>query len=241
MKRTIVLSAVLYFAALLAAPAAADMAAYVNAGVSNANPTIGLSGEFQYGYASVELGAGIMAYNDFGVGAGLRGYLFGIDGGPYLEVLYGTTAEKANTHKDSNDKEVVDSVEVFQGVSVLAGWRFFLADGWNMTFGAGAAQAGNKGLFVFNVTAGVMAWGDEAARKNAEKYRKSYEPPEPGEEDLKQEIPGPDEPAGELVPLPEMMTEPESITASAEAALGLPVDVTATAAPAGTTGAAGTK
>jgi hypothetical protein len=179
---------------LTAVPAAhcgADMAFYLNGGVSNVNPTIGLDAEFQYGYASVLLGAGVMSYNDFGFGTGIRGYLFGLDGGPYLECLYGTTYEDVVKHTDSNGKEVIDSITVYRGFSALAGWRSFFADGWNMTFGAGAAEANGKFGFVYNVTAGMMLWGDEAAVKNADKYGKSYEPPEPEVEGEVKELPEP--------------------------------------------------
>ena len=204
--------------AIMARSAWADMALYINGGVANLNPTIGLNAEFQYGYASIALGAGVMALNDFGFGTGLRGYLFGIDGGPYLEALYGTTAEKAITHTDSNDKEIIDSVTVYRGISGLLGWRFFFGDGWNMTLGAGAAQADNKPIFVFNLTAGIMVFGDEGAQKNAEKYGRSYKPPEPDTDNVEPAMPGPDDGAAvDLnIPATDMDTGIVMLTPTAE-------------------------
>jgi len=192
--------------------------------VASLNPTIGINAEFQYGYASAALGAGVMALNDFGLAAGVRGYLFGIDGGPYLEALYGTTAEKAVTHLDSNDQQVIDSVTVYHGISGMLGWRFFFGDGWNMTLGAGAAQADKNAIFVFNLTAGIMVFGDEAAQKNAAKYGLSYKPPEPDTDTIEPEMPGPDNGAAPDLTVPEMLegaelTIPatEAVTATAEA------------------------
>jgi hypothetical protein len=252
MKKLLVLPVFVLLILFSAVTIKADMACYLNCGVSNTNPTIGLNVEYQYGYASIALGAGIMAFNDFGLAAGVRGYLFGLDGGPYFEVVYGTTGEKPNVHTDSYGKEVVDSVDVFQGISTLAGWRFFFGDGWNMTFGAGAATMFPKhgdfsktlGKFVFNVTAGIMFWGDEAAAKNAEKYAKSFVPPEPGDEYSEPEMPDGDE-AGfekagnEDTPVPDMLSEPELLTTTADVMVEpAPEAVTA---PAAVTGAAGTK
>jgi len=178
---------------LLPAFCFAGMAAYVNGGVSNLNPTIGLNAEFQYGHFAAALGAGIMAHNDFGFGLGARGYLDGLDGGPYFELIYGTTAEKVESHKDSEGIEIVDSVEVLFGPSALVGWRVFFGEGWNMTAGAGAALAGDKALFVFNISAGIMAWGDDEAVKNAEKFRKSYVPEEPELPEARGDMPAVDE------------------------------------------------
>jgi hypothetical protein len=209
---------------LAAGAAMADMDFYVNGGVSNLNPTIGINAEFQYGYASVAMGAGIMQYNDFGLAIGIRGYLFGLDGGPYLEAIYGTTGEDPATHLNSNNQVVIDSVTVYQGISGLAGWRSFFGDGWNMTLGAGVRTLFPKqgglsktlGRFVFNVTAGVMFWGDEAAQKNADKYGKSFQPPEPGTDEIEPEMPGPDDGAALDVPLAEMQAVAEWITPVAE-------------------------
>jgi hypothetical protein len=211
---------------LAAGAALADMAAYINGGVSGLNPTIGLNAEFQYGYASIAMGAGIMQFNDFGLAVGVRGYLFGLDGGPYFEVIYGTTGEDPVQHTGSNNNVVTDSVTVYQGISGLAGWRSFFGDGWNMTLGAGVRTMFPKqgglsrtlGRFVFNVTAGVMFWGDEAAQKNAEKYGKSFHPPEPGTDEIEPEMPGPDEGTGVEVPLAEMQAGAEWITPVAEPA-----------------------
>ena len=233
--RVLVMAVILCAAAW---PVLADMALYVNGGVANLNPTIGINAEFQYGYASVALGTGVMTYSDFGFATGFKGYLFGLDGGPCLEVLYGTTGERANTHQDSNDKTVVDSWVVYYGISALAGWRFFFADGWNMTFGAGAAWADNNPHFIFSVTAGAMVFGDEAAEKNAEKYRKSYEPPEPEMDGTWQELPGIGDSEATDIPVVEMQAEPEWLTPTTDSAVSAVKPVTS---PVGTTGAAEAK
>lgn len=250
MKKILILTVL---SMVFTASVCADMAFYVNGGVSNINPTIGINAEFQYGYASVALGAGVLASNQFGLAAGVRGYLFGIDGGPYFELIYGTTGEMINTHVDSFGKEIVDSTDTYQGISSLLGWRFFFGEGWNMTFGAGAATMFPKhsdfsktlGRFVFNVTAGVMFWGDEAAEKNAEKYKKSFQPPEPEDvKDVEPEMPGaeeagdadsvvldmPEEP-GLITPTADVMIEqkPEAVTAPAAVTITAPEAVTGAA------------
>lgn len=227
MKKIIFIITVMLFTAA----ARGDMALYINAGVSNLNPTIGLDAEFQFGYVSAAIGGGVMSSNNFGWGTGLRGYLFGIDGGPYLEALYGVSGEKIYTHEDGDGVVYVDKVDIFRGISLLAGWRFFFADGWNMTVGAGAAEAAGKGHFIFNFTAGVMVFGDEAAQKNAEKYRKSYEPPEPeGVTTTADLMPEPGDDVEFDAPLPEMTGSPEAVTPAAETATPVPAAVTTTPA-----------
>ncbi len=215
-----------FFLAVFAAGAVfAGAAVYVNGGVSDYNPTIGFNAEGQLGHASVIGGIGSMTYNNMGWATGVKFYLFGVDGGPYLGAAYGATGVKANTHKDG-DTTIIDSTTVFTGFSALAGYRFFFADGWNINFGAGASRADNSTLVTMDITAGFMLFADDEARKNAEKYRKSYEP-EPEIDEAKTEMPEPGEGVVEVKP-PEKMEEEQ---AKAEAVTVTAEPVTATAAP----------
>lgn len=209
----------------------AGAAVYLNGGVSVYNPTIGFNAEGQLGYASVLAGAGSMSYNNTGWGAGFKFYLFNIDGGPYAGLTYGSTGVKANTHKDSSGNTVIDSSEVFLGFSAIAGYRFFFADGWNINFGAGVSRADNSALVTMDITAGFMIFADDEAKKNAEKYAKSYQP-EPEIDGAKTEMPGPEESGAIEVKPPQM---PEAAQAEAETATAAPEPVTGAAAPAAVT------
>jgi hypothetical protein len=172
MKKATVVAISLFFIITAAGAVFGAMGLYVNGGVSIYDPTIGLNAEYQYDNFSVILGAGALAYNNFGYGAGLKFYLFGIDGGPFLGASYGTTGARANTHNDTSGNVIVDSSEVFQGFSAVAGWRLFFAEGWNLNLGSGISIADNRAMWTFDMTAGFMVYGDEEAKKNAEKYKK---------------------------------------------------------------------
>jgi hypothetical protein len=229
MKKTLI-TVLLVF--ILAGSAYSGLALYINGGVSDYDPTVGLNVEAQAGFVSVLGGIGSLAYNNVGWGAGIKGYLFGIDGGPYLGISYGTTGVRATTHTDAGDNIIIDSSQVFCGFSGLAGWRFFFADGWNITFGAGISRADNSYLPTFDITAGYMPFADDETAKNAEKYRKSYGTitPEPEIDNAKKDMPGPEESGAVEVKPPQNMEEEQS-KAQALTATAAPVPVTASAAP----------
>ena len=213
MKRTAVIVMSVLFIIATAGLSFAASGIYLNGGVSVYDPTIGLNAEFQYDNFSAIIGAGALAYNNFGYGAGLKFYLFGIDGGPFIGASYGTTGtEPVNTHLDSAGDTVVDTSRVFQGISAIAGWRLFFAEGWNLNLGMGASNADNRALWTFDFTAGYMLFGDEDARKNAEKYRREVKSKE--EEDMggqSNQMTEPNENTVETEPAPEAM--PDTTTA----------------------------